>query len=541
MANQAYIGGANNSLSFAEFQPSFSQIVPGPRTQQASTETDVAYKLDAAGVSSLLQVYMTGNAQASAGTATSRKNTALGNQTISITAATTGLFQDTTHSDSLAKGDTQDVQITAPTTSTFTVSVQGVLFSGTSVVAGFFNCQDAGNSGTTVNGGTASSTKFLPVMGAGDNSNPLYQTTESIAQEQVVSAGTLSRLGTRVPSNTSTNTMSWVFRKNTTSGSQTITITGTGYIEDTTHTDAIVGGDLVDISSTTGAGTVNAAARFNIMTLTSGSSALDLRQGNTRTAGQGFSSTVATFMAIGACNITAFATEAQIQTQIPFAGTFSDLIATVSATSGTGAQPMTFRVGGSNGNQTISINPASTGTTHDVTHTDAVTLNALVNLRMAAIGASGTLAFSMIGVTFGGATNVSVSLTGVQATGVARGFAPSVASPLSGVHGTGAARSLSGSHSPALVGVRATAAARALSPQISIPLTGVHATGGAGTFAPSKGIPITGVHAIGIARALTAEVAPTLLGVRSQGQAGNLSINTIAAPTSRTRVWGTYR
>lgn len=553
MANAGYIGGNCANASFTQFSNKFSLAAPSSRSGSSATEAFCALKLDKAGTLSLLQIQCTTNAQSGSTTITSRRNSAAGNQTISVAAAATGIFQDTTHSDSVSAGNTIDYNISAPNNATFAVATLGSLFSGTSVTAGFTAASDQNSSsGSTVNAGNASVTRYIPGIGAGDNSQPFYTIAEATAQAVAVSAGTLSRLGTYVSSNTSTNSITWVFRKNTANGNQTISIAaGAGYTEDTTHTDTITGGDLIDTASTSGAGTVNASSCFTVYTFTSSSAALDLRQGNTRIAGQGWSSSVPTFAPIAGDNVVNFSTEGPAQTQFPFGATFSNLIATVSNASGTGAQPMTFRINGANGNQTISIDPAVLGTVQDVTHTDATALNDLVNVRLPAIGSSSTVCFKMFGLSVGGTVNVTVNIVGVQATAAAGTVLPNPNIPAIGVQGSGTPGLLSSfdnsvaaphvaasthvgnlilGQTASITGVQAAGAAHAVTPNPGGQAAHASATGVASGVHGTGQFGIFGVQATAVARGLVPAIGVPVRGVHGAGSA--LPVGIYATPIS---------
>jgi hypothetical protein len=70
-----------------------------------ATESTAQSKAGVAGTLSLYEVYISANTITAASTMTSRKNTAAGNGSISITGSTTGWFEDVTHSDTIVSTD----------------------------------------------------------------------------------------------------------------------------------------------------------------------------------------------------------------------------------------------------------------------------------------------------------------------------------------------------------------------------------------------------------------------------------------------------
>jgi hypothetical protein len=510
MTSPVYIGGGMDLQNTDTFTKGDVEPAPSPRgSKYTGTEGQVAQKIDAAGTWSLLTVLVTANTATNTLTLTSRVNSAAGNQTVAVTGGSTGQFQDGTHSDSIAQGNTLDLNAaTSESANTTQLASLGCKFQGTSVTATILASADAAGGAGSLNGGSAGVTRFVPIIGTGDNSNGWYIATEANVQQKNISAGSYSRLGTFVTSNTSTNAATVTFRKNTANGNQTFSIgaSSTGYIEDTTHTDSVVSGDLINVATTSGAGTVNSVPTFMVTTFTASSTNVDLRQGSTRTASQGFSNTVTNYMKICGGSLFVFATESQSQIKFPFAGTFSNLIANLVSTSGSGAQNMVTRINGGNGNQTISINPAATGYSQDATHSDTFNLNDLVNLTLPAIG-SGSIAFNMIGLSGGVTTTVNANITGVHATGVAR------------------AVTTTSSASVTLGHVTATGVARAVSPTSAVlaSITGVHATGTVGTLTTTSGTSVT----LTPARAIT-----------QVGQVVPIAQN---ARKTHTRTWGSYR
>src|SRR6185503_16392317 len=165
----------------------------------------------------------TTNGRADATTVGSRLNGAPGALTVSINAAATGQFEDTTHSDTVVADDLVDRYVTVGTGSgTFTASIYND-----------FETSD----GTTQNvaGGPATIlqnvTNYLALMGEAVNS----VTTESDSQQKAGVTCTLSASSTLTS------------RKNAGAGGQSVSITAstTGWFEDASNSDSIVATDEI--------------------------------------------------------------------------------------------------------------------------------------------------------------------------------------------------------------------------------------------------------------------------------------------------------
>lgn len=159
-----------------------------------------------------------------------RLNGAAGNLSVSVTVGTTGWFEDTTHSTTLAVGDLFNRAVVIGTGS------------------GSFASQTYGDLETTNNTSqylcgpnntaySASATSYDPMQGQGAN-----DATESNVQTKVGIAGVLDKYEVFVSANTIVGNGATTSRVNAGAGTGSITITGlaTGWFEDTTHSDTVV-------------------------------------------------------------------------------------------------------------------------------------------------------------------------------------------------------------------------------------------------------------------------------------------------------------
>jgi hypothetical protein len=168
----------------------------------------------------------------------SMKGATVGNASISIPASTTGLFEDTTHSDSVAVGDLFAMRATTTGAVTGTTVRLGwaMTYAGIASEMEFAPVY-------TVSAGSGATT-YLPIAGTswGDG-------TEANAQQAFGFGGTVSKL--RMNFNSADNGSNvFTVRKNGVNQTVTITVASgaSGLFEDTTHTDRFLPTDLMCVS-----------------------------------------------------------------------------------------------------------------------------------------------------------------------------------------------------------------------------------------------------------------------------------------------------
>jgi hypothetical protein len=213
----------------------------------SGAETSSKFLVRAPGIFSNLINNVTANSAAANNVFISRKNGANGNQTITVTAGTTGVFEDTTHSDSLASGDTIGFENIATTSAT---------------IDGYYGfvCAHTGTTSELVGGNPAlafNASGFFTAILLNELGGPTA--TESNASTPLLIDGKLSNMRNNIFSNTMTGTYTFNFRKNSASGNQLLTVaaTTTGTFEDTTHTDTFGTRDLLNYMGSGGtAGTI---------------------------------------------------------------------------------------------------------------------------------------------------------------------------------------------------------------------------------------------------------------------------------------------
>lgn len=196
-----------------------------------------------------LQCILTANAKTSSATYISRKNSANGNMTMTIPASPsgTGIFEDTTHTDSVVATDITIDEFPVGTDITDSLTCTLSSYDFTTSGSNYFNMFVSSNANQSM---TISSTKWGVIGGRLTLSG-----TESNAQTNALAAFSFSNFSV-FQSTASGNTITVQFRKNTANGNQVITSgTASANYTDSTHTDSTVASDPIDISYTTGAGT----------------------------------------------------------------------------------------------------------------------------------------------------------------------------------------------------------------------------------------------------------------------------------------------
>lgn len=353
-----------------------------------TTENQLQTTWRTAGVFSNMYCRVSANTLTSSTTITYRVGAADGNQNIVITAGSTGEFSDSVNTDTVSGGNQVNYKmVTGASGTIITVRSLGIQFAPTS-------------SGNTVNklgcngsiADTAAGVSYYNCI-AGTLAKA---TTESDCQFKNKATATLQNMYVFVSAN-SVSVATVTSRINGSNGNLSISIPSatTGALEDTTHTDSIVSGDLVNTM-------VNGSV---VTTFTITNIAVDYvtttgltHYVNGLSTGVTVNNTTSTNAFI-AGNTTFNATASNQQMQFGIGITASNLELYVISSGLTAAWNFTYQINGSNGNQAISPGSGATGYFEDTTHTDVSTSTQELNYRIvtttgtnAVIGAFGFLA-----------------------------------------------------------------------------------------------------------------------------------------------------
>lgn len=212
--------------------------LPGLIQVASTTENTVQVGAPEALTASNLQVYVTANARTNDTTVKSRKNGADGTQIVTIPAGTTGFFEDTTHTDSLAAGDLFNTVVTTLSgTQIATFSMIGMKLTGATA-----------NQSVMFSRGSSSLSAGL-TRAVAPWGRPTLTGTEATIYCPAPYRGTWSGMGVDISANASTTDVAVVSRVNGATGSQSLTIPAgtTGTFRDASGTDTLASGDLMTI------------------------------------------------------------------------------------------------------------------------------------------------------------------------------------------------------------------------------------------------------------------------------------------------------
>lgn len=344
-------------------------------TGAVNTEALHEFTTQASGVLSDLYATVKTNSRGNASTIKSRKNGADGALTASITANTTGTFRDTTHSDTLASSDRFCAAfVTGSGFSSIVLSAVGAVFTADTGCTTFMGA--LGDSGIRGQYTTTAAAwwRFGGVLGIN------FDTSEAIQQQKMRTAGTFRALTTYVHTNSKTGTTTAAFRNNGASGNQalSITTTTTGRFIDTSHTDAVVSGDLVTYQLTGGTSGSLQIDSIGIQ-FDSGGSAFPVANGG---SGNNGSTTSTTFFPPAGRSGTN-TTETNTKSRVPFDMTLTKLRFYSSSNPTTGITVQT-RINGSNGSLGATAPASTTGWFEDSSSTDTVVNGDLLDIAMPA-------------------------------------------------------------------------------------------------------------------------------------------------------------
>ena len=365
---------------------SYVGITNGPSSQLATeTQTYLTYRFG--GTLSGLLVVVSANTLTQTITMRSRVNVANGNQSVTFLTTVTGTAEDVTNSDTIAAGDEVAHQSTVGGTGAITWRNVRYHFAATTNTAHSWGCFNVPTYTT------ASTTNYLPL-----NGNPAIDTTEANNQESMEASGTLKNMCIAFRSNGSTNGTDVRSRVNGANGNIIVSVAGgvTTLSEDSSNSDSYVAGDLVNTSVTTSTGTVSFRMGMLALGNETTNSTFYIAATNRNVA---LSAGTTYYLQLGG-SYGATTTEALVSVAPGVAFTGSNMQCYVQADTVVGDSTMRTRIGGSNGNQVVTITGLSTGKYEDTSNSDSFTTTDLANYSLVT-GAAGTSltfgSYSMLG------------------------------------------------------------------------------------------------------------------------------------------------
>lgn len=366
---------------------------------------------------------------------TSRVNSAPGNQTVSVTSATT--FQDTTHSDSMTGLAGQ------------TYGSQAVTDAGTgSITMADLSCRFAGDSSTNVmryglgpnrTFSSANVTNAMPLAGC-MTQDATSTTFEAYNQTKFRAAATLQYLSGRLSANTTAGANSSIVSRTNisgagiTDGNLVATITagsGAATVEDTTHSDSLASGDLASIAvKVGGVSSGNFALQYaHADCVYSGSDSAHYvasGDGVSNASNQMGAPGVSHYCAVQGVSSTSITTESSAAAQFTLdtssgAQTSTYMSAQCPAAPVGDVQTMTSRKNSGAGNQTLAMN--ALGYFEDSTHSDSISQTDTIDFKVtggAGITTKGNIGTHGLLMTAPGAsTSVAVFYHHLQTQGIA--------------------------------------------------------------------------------------------------------------------------
>lgn len=350
----------------------------------AGSEAGRQQKRNTAGTLSNLYIRISANSITATTTYRVRKNTANGNQTVSVGSGATGEFQDVSNTDAITTGDLVAVSVvTGGTGTNITSTAAGWQFSATSDTA---QCIGFNTSGAPA---VSTTQRFMVLIGGTDGT---LATTEAHAQYKFKSTGTLKALSLLVSANTtSTAATTAVSRINTANGNQTVSVGAglTGQFQDLTNTDAISSGTLACAGiSVAAGGTGTCTYNLSYCEFATTNSSFVMAASGISGLTQGLSVT-GYYPWIGFCLAPGFTTESSAQIKAQNSYKVQDLALFLRANSVSATSTLNLRKNAGNANQTISITSNTSGYFEDVSHTDTVVATDEINYQLVT-GGTGT-------------------------------------------------------------------------------------------------------------------------------------------------------
>lgn len=220
-----------------------------------ATEADQKWRVGAGFTSSNFYVNVNANARTTTTTFRTRVNGANGNQLVSVVAAATGIFEDTSNSDTLADGDDYNYSWTTGT-GTETMTIVTIASKVTSA-NGQFPLITGVTAGVATGVGT---TTYVPANGRYEVNN-----NEIRSKAQPRFTFDVTKLSALISANTLSANATIRVRDDGANGNNLLTITAStpGLYQDTTNSDTITSGtDDVNYQIATGAGSGSMTVRW---------------------------------------------------------------------------------------------------------------------------------------------------------------------------------------------------------------------------------------------------------------------------------------
>jgi len=317
-----------------------------------------------------------------------RKNGSDGSQTISVTAGSSGYFEDTTGTDTVSSGDLINTRrvVASGGSGTSRSDISTFIFDSTVDPIVIFRA----NQSTTT-----SATTFTNLAGAGTGA-------ATTTTNEFSALGTFRKFGVNIVTNTRSSSSTGTLAINSIAGNESFSIPAStsGFFQDTTNsdtttlTDDTVGGAIV---MTAGTGSMNIGTGGTVEFYSSDTNKFMMITASSGGATVGFGVT----RYISYCgNMSSSGTESARAIKTNLAFTAANLQIYIRVNTVNGSSTYDFRKNSSNGNMSISIPATTTGYFKDTSNTDSVATTDVINMRLVGGGSSGSFEYN-IGSTMG--------------------------------------------------------------------------------------------------------------------------------------------
>lgn len=309
-----------------------------------------------------------------------RKNGGDGNQSISLTS--TGLTEDASNTDSLADGDTFNTEVTGGGMHGNFVNfgcVAVVLDDGGSDVSMLQNTQDVGDAND-------SSVHYYPILG-----HLVQGSTEADRQLKVYEALTISNLRIYINVNTFAASTTYRTRIDGSNGNQSVSFSAaeTGAKEDTTNSDTLSSGDLINYAKDSGGGSGGAELSSAQLKLSGGVHLVGATYPDTSS----YNNNTSRYANMASLRNNTATSEAGKQIEANTVDDLGNLQVHCDSNDRNGATTVELRDDGAkaSGGPTISISSSTTGVVEDTTNTFTTGVGDLINTEVTPSGSSGSL------------------------------------------------------------------------------------------------------------------------------------------------------
>lgn len=300
-----------------------------------------------------LGIYLSANTLSVTGNFAFRKNGAAGSQLVAISASSTGLFQDTTNTDTLSAGDTFDLEFSSSAgTGTASLEFATVTFNPTTNFRKYTKYVN----GLNLNGANI----YVGLCFTSASS------TESLAESKFRQSGTLQKVDVNVTVNSSTTNATLKSRINGATGNISVAVTAstTGLFSDLSNSDSVASTDLVNFLAN-GADNTITSTFYTFEFLSDDASWNQIVSGAIPTVADGATRYTQIFGAYFP-NATV---EANTKTPVNFDYTIKNLEVQVGSNATTSASNVAMRINGSTSALNVSITSGTTGYFSDLSNT----------------------------------------------------------------------------------------------------------------------------------------------------------------------------